>query len=489
MIRFARFLIIAAIIAAAVPPLFSAEPVSISGSLETEPLLRRYDFLEDPEKEYTILGLTGKAGRNRYRWQAADQDSFNRGYTHSAYWLRFSLKNRSEEDVNVAIDVEYPLLNRLTFYSPAGDGFFKETATGNRLAFSQRPVKHRTFIFPLAVPSKSTITCYLRAETAGTMSVPVSVNSPEALQEKIITETIFLFMFYGIMLIMALYNLVIFIASRDLSYGYYVLYIILFGLISMTLNGHADQFVWPGSPGWGMYLSPVSQCLIVVAIVQFGRHFVNTRVHAPRNDRVSLGFMIFALAAALIMPFIPYSIAIQIAVFLAGIAIIYHVILYTIIFARKRVRQAGYFLAAFMLFFVGVLLYLMKSLGIIEESLLAVYGMQMGAAAQVMLLSLGLADRLNSMRKELIVTNTSLAASEKVSKERAEYLERAVAAIRETSEELIAVSGELAGLSDGFSEMSNEQATASEEMSATFEELSSSLEMIKNSAQDRKSVV
>jgi methyl-accepting chemotaxis protein len=471
----------------AAPFLYAAEPVIVRESITGEPLGRRYEFLEDANKEYTITGLTGKASRDLYRWRAADQDSFNRGYSLSVYWLRFSLRNDSNAAADAAIQLLYPLLNRITLYVPTEDGSYRETETGNRLPFSRRAVKHRTFIFPVKVPASDTIICYLRCDTAGTVDLSMTVNSPEVMQDKIITETIFLFMFYGILLVMSLYNLVIFIASRDLSYGYYVMYIIMFGLTSMTINGHADQYLWPESPGLGMKVLPVLISLVLLGAIQFGRHFINIRKHAPVLDRVLLGFIALTLAASVITLFIGrYSIAVRIPIFLVGIAFPYFITVCIIILVRKRVRQAGYFLAALMLFFLGTMLYLMKALGIVEESLISVYGMQMGAAAQVTLLSLGLADRLNSMRKELMVTNTSLAASEKVSKERAEILEKAVAAIRETSEDLNSISRELSSMSDGFSEMSQKQASASEEMSATIEELASSLDMIKNTTQDQK---
>ncbi len=469
------------------PLLHAAEPVLVRASVTGEPLGRRYEFLEDANKEYTITEIAGKDSRDRYRWREADQDSFNRGYSLSVYWLRFSLKNDSSAAVDANIQLLYPLLNRITLYAPSEDGSYRGTDTGNMLPFSMRPVKHRTFIFPVKVSANTAVTCYLRCETGGTVDLSMTVNSPEVMQEKIVTETIFLFMFYGILLVMALYNLVIFIVSRDRSYGYYVMYIVMFGLISITINGHADQYLWPESPGLGIKVLPVLICLVLVGAIQFGRHFINIRKHAPVLDRLLLGFVALTLAASIITLFIGrYSVAVRISIFLVGIAFPYFITVCAIILARKRVRQAGYFLAAFMLFFLGTMLYLMKALGIVEESLISVYGMQMGVAAQVTLLSLGLADRLNTMRKDLMVTNTSLAASEKVSKERAEILEKAVAAIRETSEDLNSVSRELSEMSDGFSEMSQEQASASEQMSATFEELASSLDMIKNSTQDQK---
>jgi len=124
--------------------------------------------------------------------------------------------------------------------------------------------------------------------------------------------------------------------------------------------------------------------------------------------------------------------------------------------------------------------------GMLPENIFTSNGVMLGSVVQVVMLSLGLADRINTMKTQLVVTNKTLASSERLSKERAEFLEKAVTTIKETADELISVSRELSNMGENFSEMSHDQATSSEEMSSTFEELASSLETIKNSTLDQK---
>jgi serine phosphatase RsbU (regulator of sigma subunit) len=416
------------------PMLYSAEPVVIDTLFTGKSLGRRYEYLEDRNKKYTITALTMKATQDRYKWDKADQDVFNKGYTKSAYWLRFSARNRLNNDIDIYLQLSYPHIREVSLFIPVGDGF-REVKTGNRFPYRQRPMKHRTFVFPLNIPAHSTETYYLRCETAGTLSVPLMFYSPEVFQEMVINETIFLYMFYGMLLIMALYNSIIFIASRDLSYGYYTMYIVLIGIISMTLNGHAYQYLWSESPRWGIKLFPIFICLITVAVIQFGRYFINTRHHAPLVDKGSLAFVVISVAVSLAMiPLGNYSIVIRMSILLAGASIIYHILSYIFIFISKRTKEAAYFLSAFLLFFLGVMAYILKSLGIIEEGLFTNYGFQMGVAAQITLLSLGLADKLNTMRKELVIFNTDLEV--KVN-ERTEELQSTMEEMEEMNFDLI----------------------------------------------------
>jgi methyl-accepting chemotaxis protein len=107
----------------------------------------------------------------------------------------------------------------------------------------------------------------------------------------------------------------------------------------------------------------------------------------------------------------------------------------------------------------------------------------------LILFSVGLGDRMNDMRKKLLVLNKSLEEKEKSAKDRANYLEKVVTTIRETSDDLNSISGELNKISRKLSNMSMDEAANTEEMSSTFEELTSSTERISNSTANQKKEV
>ena len=52
-----------------------------------------------------------------------------------------------------------------------------------------------------------------------------------------------LWMFYGLMLVMAVYNTFIFFSVRELDYLYYALYVTFYTLFQFTLNGFTFQYL------------------------------------------------------------------------------------------------------------------------------------------------------------------------------------------------------------------------------------------------------
>jgi hypothetical protein len=71
-------------------------------------------------------------------------------------------------------------------------------------------------------------------------------------------EYFFFGIFYGMILVFSLYNLLMFAAVREKHYLLYILYLLGIGFYEMTADGLAYQYLWPNSPWWNQYSSSVS---------------------------------------------------------------------------------------------------------------------------------------------------------------------------------------------------------------------------------------
>src|SRR5690606_41505912 len=54
-------------------------------------------------------------------------------------------------------------------------------------------------------------------------------------------------LYYGAMLVMPLYNLLIFASLRDISYFYCAMYIVSMGLLMASIQGLTYMYLWPGN--------------------------------------------------------------------------------------------------------------------------------------------------------------------------------------------------------------------------------------------------
>ena len=68
-----------------------------------------------------------------------------------------------------------------------------------------------------------------------------------------IDEYFFFGIFYGMILVFSLYNLVMFFAMKHVQYLYYIMYNLSIGLYEMCADGLAYQYIWPNASGWNQY--------------------------------------------------------------------------------------------------------------------------------------------------------------------------------------------------------------------------------------------
>ncbi len=392
-------------------------------------------YLEDKEGQWNIEDVTSEEMHRKFT--PDKKRVLNFGFTNSVYWLRFTLETRipvsepgtSDSHAEWLLELAYPLLDYVTLYLPDGRGGFKAISTGDQFPFDHREVRHHHFIFPIQTKAGQRHTIYLFIKTDSSMQIPLTIWSPVRFAEKVSQEHYWLGIYYGIMLVMVIYNLFIFFSVRETNYLFYVLFIISYVFFQMSLSGQAYEYLWPDFPWWGNRSVPFSIGLAIFSMIQFSRHFLQTPRHSPLLDR---GLLFFLAASGLMMMLaliLNYSIAIRIV---AAFVVFPSLALFAagIVSLRKGYRMARYFLIAGLMIVVGIVLYSFKAFALLPSNFFTNYAIQTGSAMLVIVLAMGLADRINTERKDkLIAQEKALNAKQealRAKEEAAEILEQTV---------------------------------------------------------------
>ncbi|MCB1166340.1 MAG: ATP-binding protein [Leptospiraceae bacterium] len=337
----------------------------------------------------------------------AGKSSF--GYSTGTYWVRLRAQNPQQSIQHFYIEYDFSPFDDIQIYSaPVIDGEVDVSQLsrepirgGDRYPFSQRAVDYRNPVFSFSLQPGETVEYLLRLQTSSSMVVSLYGYTGDQLASYIASEQIILGLYYGIMLAMVVTNLFLLISLRDRTYLFYVLYIITYVLFQATLNGLSFQYLWPNQIEWGNDSLPFFIFLACSAILLFCRSYLNTKEHTPGTDRlywVVLVFNITGLFSALFL--FNYRINLIASVVFTFIT------LTLILFSGfqtlfLKVRQARFFLVAWIIFLIGGALNIFKSAGWLPDHFLTTYGIQIGSALEVMLLSLGMGDRINQLSASL----------------------------------------------------------------------------------------
>ncbi|CAA7618454.1 Signal transduction histidine kinase [Candidatus Terasakiella magnetica] len=325
------------------------------------------------------------------------------GYDQAPHWLRFRLKRESQAGTDWLLDVTMPYLDHVDLYAPDGNGGFSVVKTGDRTPFSTRPLKNRDFVFKIAVPPEGETTLYLRVQTSSSLTVRADVWSLDGFTEHAASEALVFGLLHGLVVVIIIFSLTQYVVLRDRIYIVYTAYIVSAEVMYAALNGYIAQYALPETPMLADALVGISAGAAICTGIIFGTQILSLKRHYPRINRVLQLYAVLAAMAGLSSLADLYSQAAP-WMYIGLIGAMTVSLSCAATRALKGDRVAWSYLAAFSVFIATTLLVLVRILGIISAPDWIDLASQAALAPHMILLSLGLAQRMAGIeagRKEL----------------------------------------------------------------------------------------
>ena len=331
-------------------------------------------------------------------WKPAPKTSLSLGLTRSAYWIRINAHIPAAGPH--VLHVGFPSLDEVDVYFPQAGGTYVHMRAGDHVPLSQRVVNRGEPVFPLALPAGS-YALYLRVASQSTaLIVPIHLHTQETYLVYDHTETRFYGVYYGIFLVMVLYNLFLFYSLWDVEYLAYVLFIATFGSYQAVTSGIASEILWPNTP-W--YNDRTGISLIAAACatgIWFTLLLLQAARYSPRWAWVMRVLMALdGLMAVLVWGMDPLNID-RVMYGLAPLSVLMCAGTGLRFWWLKRDGPARYYVEAVVVLTLGGVTYGLMGAGLVPVNSMTLYSMPLGSAAMVVLFSLALADRINQMQQE-----------------------------------------------------------------------------------------
>ncbi|HSV46740.1 MAG TPA: 7TM diverse intracellular signaling domain-containing protein, partial [Ramlibacter sp.] len=396
MAAFGRLVVLLMLLALAWPAGAGELPVA---DVQRLALTRAFDVLEDPQGRMTLQDVQAPAAQARFKALSPAGPGANFGLSRSAFWLRVTLKAAPDAPRDWLLEVGYPPLDKVDLWAPAGgDGAYVRQSGGDLLPFGSRAVPHRNHVLPLQLAPGQASTLYLRLESQGTVSAPVTLWKPAALWRSDQASYATLSLYFGLLLGLLLYNLLLFVSVRDVAYLVYVGFVAAMGTGQASLTGLGAQFLWPDALWWNSVSPPVALTATALFGLQFARSFLHSPVRLPALDRLmlaQLGGWLLALLAALTLPYVVSSWMVTV---LAMVSVVTMVVI-GVISVRRDFAGARSFFTAWALLLLGVATLTLHNTGVLPSNAFTSNALLIGSALEMVLLSFALADRINVARR------------------------------------------------------------------------------------------
>ena len=253
--------------------------------------------------------------------------------------------------------------------------------------------------FPMPDQNCPGFKVHLGVKSGKQMVLPVRMERPARLRSYSLGRDLFFAFYGGIMMVMLLYNLLLYFTVKDRSYLLYVLFLIGVAGSQLFLEGYQGVlFGLDSSTWWGMRAVHLMGIFSGTTTILFVIRFLNLKRNAPQylklfqtflwayvvvvavtvTGRLNLGFLLINVVASAALLAVPAALEVR----------------------RGGQKSATFLLVAFTTFLIAVSVFALKEFGILPHNQWTKYAMPVGSIVEVVLLSIALADRINQLKKE-----------------------------------------------------------------------------------------
>ncbi len=252
------------------------------------PLATEFVWFADRAGAYTLGDLLREPGSAP--WQAlSDAEALPR-YDTAFHWFRLDLDNPGAEVLRLLLVYAHPRQDILNVYVVADGSVIQRFETGSLRPFDSRPLAHHHFLFPFDLAPGQRVELLIQVQ-----SRPSYVPAATTLWERdvFLAQTpraeIWQWFFLGMLSAIALYHLVVFGLTRDISYLLYTLYIGANLWLFLASYGQGFRYLWPQSPHLDQLMTHLVASVIGICVSLFTVSFLNLRDKLPLMARVFIG--------------------------------------------------------------------------------------------------------------------------------------------------------------------------------------------------------
>lgn len=335
--------------------------------------------------------------QGRFKPLPAGNPSF--GFQRGAFWFHARVVNHDPSEPRWLLVQQYALSDSIDVHTRDALGRRSHQSGGDSVPFNERSIRYRHPNFWLTLPRDEPVDILVRVQSQSSMQVPLTLYTPTAFAEMSRDAQMAIGIYYGILLALLVYNLVLWLILRDASYFWYVFHIAAFGLVLFTLFGLGFEYLWPNHAWLADKSVPLSICLAQAGMQQFARIFLGLGTRWRLGDRVTLAMIAFYVLLGLAALQLPYRMVTPIASASVFISIAW-IVVASVVVMRRGYKPARLFLLAWAMFLLGTGMFTAIAFDLLPKNFITEYGVQIGSALEMLLLSVALGYRYASLRNE-----------------------------------------------------------------------------------------
>lgn len=408
-------------LAAGVSSSFGQSAVEVNDAIDHRDFMpTELRYFVDTTNSIPFAVISSSDFAERFRKHSSYQNSDFK--ENKSYWIKLDLKPPLSTEKFWLLEFYDQTIDSLIAYVPQADGRFKKMPLGDHQRFSSRIFLHKNFELPLQFNSGEAQSYFFKVRSHEFADIRIALRSTSYFVYYALNEYYLYGMFYGMILIITLYNFMVYLAIREIKFIYYICYILSVALYAMSYDGIGFQFLWPRHPEFNDWAVGVSLYSVILWSLIFTKRFLSARANAPRLNRL-LSMVIYGRTIWFIISLTVYPRWLTYRVLeILPLSIIFFT---AITVWSNGYRPARFFVIAYGVLFMGFFVRTLVYFNIIPFTIGTHYSLHFSFAFEMLFLTVALGDRIRilkdnrdrALKRIISQQRTNIALKDKVNRE------------------------------------------------------------------------
>ncbi len=344
---------------------FAQPTLFVKNGKEDYSLGRYISILEDKGGHLTIDEATSDSMKDKYVYYGKETINFK--FTSSAYWVRFVFKDTLSDPASGLIDPQNirnwilvnnePVIEDIrVFYKSQNQSknTYVEQKAGSIVPVNKRKIGTNDFIASLPALTDKSDTVYIRLKTNSQFIISLNMMTAEEYILHSTNKYFFHGILFGILVMLIVYNILLYFSIKEKTYIYYVLYILCYMLFIFVYHGYYFKII-SRTFYHDYYILPLSILSIGgVFWLLLTREFLSTRFCLPWAFKLLTYSTPLAPILCILVFVISPSLAAVWSISILGYYVLGFVI--ALITLKKGIEVSKYYLLALLGMALGILI-------------------------------------------------------------------------------------------------------------------------------------